>query len=191
VVARCKLDSHADTSVAGRNFVMIESTNRSVNVSGYSPELDVIKNIPIATAATVYVNTRGANYLLILHECLFFGHRMQHSFLCPNQLRVNNVIVNDTPRQFDKDSTHSIIIDDVTIPLDMRGVVSYFETRAPRQDDNDNLPQLHLTAASDWTHLSATLSQHEDQFPPRVSYLCTDPPPRSPYPPTASVPFNT
>jgi hypothetical protein len=65
---------------------------------------------------------------------------MQHLLLCPNQLRANNVIVNDIPRQFDKDSTHSIIIDDVTIPLDMLGVVSYFETCAPRQDEIDNLP---------------------------------------------------
>jgi hypothetical protein len=71
----CELDSHADTSVARSNFILLDGPTRYVDVHGYSPELKPLKNIPIATAVTawVYLQT-GQTYLLVLHEC-------------PNQLR--------------------------------------------------------------------------------------------------------
>ena len=52
----CELDSHADTVVAGSNMVMLPNgdTKQRVTVSGYSPDLPVMENIPIASCATAY-----------------------------------------------------------------------------------------------------------------------------------------
>jgi hypothetical protein len=80
-----ELDSHADTSVAGSNFVAIYEPTRFVEVHGYSPELTPLRRIPLTTVGTTWVNpTDGQSYLLILHECIFFGTRLNHSLLCPN-----------------------------------------------------------------------------------------------------------
>jgi hypothetical protein len=40
----CELDSHADTSVAGSNFILLEEPTCTVDVFGFSPELPPIKS---------------------------------------------------------------------------------------------------------------------------------------------------
>ena len=135
----CELDSHADTVCAGHGFVMYEKPTRYVDVRPYSEEYKPIKNIPITTVATVWTDVPNAKqYLLLFHEALFFGDRLQQSLICPNQLRANGLIVHDVPRQFDADSTHSIRVpdSDITIPLELKGIMSCFETRAPSDEDD-------------------------------------------------------
>ena len=124
------MDSHADTSVAGEGFVLITEPLRFVSVAGFSPELKSIK-VPIGSAATTYVDAKhGKSYLLILHECLSFGNRLKQSLLNPNQMRMHGLIVDDTPKQFAPDSTHSIFdpLSTVRIPLSLNRVISGFET---------------------------------------------------------------
>jgi hypothetical protein len=102
----CELDSHADTCVAGSNFVALYEPSRFVNVHGYSPELAPIKDIPITTVGTTWVNpANGQAHLLIIHEYIYFGTRLNHSLLCPNQMRHNGIVVHDTPTQFDPQSS--------------------------------------------------------------------------------------
>jgi hypothetical protein len=102
----CELDSHADTSVAGSNFILLEEPTRTVDVFGFSPELLLIKKVPIATAGTAWVDPKsGQSYLLILNECLFMGNTMKHSLLNPNQLHCNGLTVHDTSTMFDPAST--------------------------------------------------------------------------------------
>ena len=78
-------------------------------------------------------------FILEFPESLYFGKRLCHSLICPNQLRANGVVVNDVPRQFDGQSTHSIVVsgDDggIEIPLEMNGVISYFSSHRPSVDE--------------------------------------------------------
>jgi hypothetical protein len=98
-----ELDSHADTSCAGSNFIQLEDPVMFATVFPYSSELPALQEIPITSAGTAWVDpATGQPYLLILNECLFFGDRLNHSLLCPNQLRSNGLIVQDTPTMFDK-----------------------------------------------------------------------------------------
>jgi Reverse transcriptase (RNA-dependent DNA polymerase) len=170
-VGRCELDSHADTCVAGSNFIILEHTNRTVDVRGYSAELKTIKGLPIVTAATVYTSDVGLAYILVIHECIFFGTRLRNSLICPNQLRAHGIVVNDVPTQFDPDSTHSIITPELSIPLDLLGVISYFETRVPNQIDFDTLPTITLTATNDWVNQASTLPLNEKRIPDRISLV--------------------
>ena len=50
-MARCELDSHADTCVLGSNFKLIELTGEVVDVVPYHEEYDVKKDVPIVSAA--------------------------------------------------------------------------------------------------------------------------------------------
>jgi len=108
---RSELDSHTDTCVAGSNTVPVYFTDHSVSVSPFIGEYAPLENVPIATVATAWDDPScGRTILLIINEALYFGNRMEHSLLCPNQLRCNGVIVNDVPPAFGNSSSHPIIL---------------------------------------------------------------------------------
>jgi hypothetical protein len=154
----CELDLHADTSVAGSNSILLEEPTRTVDVFGFSPELPLIKKVPIATVGTAWVDPKsGQSYLLILNECLFICKTMNHSLLNPNQLRCNGVIVQDTPTMFDPTSTHSIYdpTSGMRIPLDLTSVISYFPTNAPTLEEANLMKPIVLTSNANWTAVSA------------------------------------
>ena len=160
-----ELDSHADTCCAGKNFCMLERPLRHVNVQPYSEEYKPLQNIPIANCATVWTDAdNGQRYLLVFHECLFFGNRMDNSLICPNQLRENGLTVHDTPKQYDRSSSHSIRIDDLVIPLTMSGVISGFHTDKPSEDDLEDLPRVYMTPNAPWKPYSDDFAETEKKF---------------------------
>ena len=61
-------------------------------------------------------------------------------------------MVDDTPKQFDPKSTHSIEVpgDDLTIPLEMNGVVSYFSSHKPSKDKLENCRRVTLSSDIPW-----------------------------------------
>jgi hypothetical protein len=50
----------------------------------------------------------GEVIVLVMNEALYFGDRLDHTLICPNQLRSFGIVVDDTPKQFSPTSTHSI-----------------------------------------------------------------------------------
>ena len=79
--------------------------------------------IQVGTVATIWQDANGDDYLVIIHEALYFGDRMSSSLLCPNQLRDHGNIVDDVPRQSKASSTHSIYVPSQTLrlPLSLDG----------------------------------------------------------------------
>ena len=166
-VDRSELDSHADTCVAGCNMVVLEDTGLTVSVTPFSSEYDALKGVPIVTAATAYdCPTDGETYLLIFNETLFLGDRLPVSLLCPNQMRAFGLSVRDTPQQFDSDSTHDISFPDGTlrIPLEMEGVVSYFTSRKPTDEEVVRCTRLTMTSDASWDPRSTHFGQTETQL---------------------------
>ena len=163
---RNEMDSHADTIVAGNNCVVLELSGRNVSVAPFSEEYASIDDIPIATVATAYdCPDTGQVFILVFNEALYFGERMAHTLLCPNQLRDYGVTVDDTPTQYNKSSTHSLYIpdSDLRIPLELDGIISGFTTRAPTPRELDNT-ELHIEMLSDmpWNPNSKTFALTED-----------------------------
>lgn len=145
------LDSHADTFAFGPEFRELEWTGRHVEVRGFSQALGSVKQIRICTAATVYTDDNGRDHVLIVHEALNMSEVMDHSLACPNQMRANGVVVNDVPVQFDATSSHSITVDDLTIPLELRGVISSFKCRAPTDEElAEATVHYELTSSLPW-----------------------------------------
>jgi hypothetical protein len=155
----CDLDSHADTSCAGSNFIQLEDPVRFATVYPYSSELPALQKIPKTFAGIAWVNpATGQLYFLILNECLFFGDRLNHSLLCPNQLWSNGLTVHDTPMMFDQHSTHSIYNPASGISMDLKCAVSYFDSYAPMLEEAMDVPVIFLP---NWEQTHAEFSnQH-------------------------------
>jgi hypothetical protein len=107
----------------------------------------------------------GQVFILIFNEALYFGERMAHTLLCPNQLCAYGVTMDDTPTQYNQASTHSLYILDseLRIPLELDGIISGFTTRAPTPAELDKT-ELHIEMLSDmpWNPNSKTFALTED-----------------------------
>ena len=170
-----ELDTHADTCVAGANTTVLDLTGKTVSVTPFcESEYEAIDEIPVATVATAYdCPATGKVYVLVINEALYFGARMNHSLLCPNQLRANGVRVDDCPKQFDGKSLHCIYVPehDLTIPLELRGVISGITTRLPTEEELDNVTMhVHLTSDLEWDPHDSAFASNE----PEHVFTCAD-----------------
>ena len=157
-----RFSGHGDRS----NCVLVASTGESATVHSFSNERKPFGKIPIGTVAMAWVNpSTGETFVLIFHEALFFGNCLDHSLLCPNQLRAHGVKVYDTPKSFEPGSPHAIMLDDpelkeITIPLRLRGVFSYFDTHQPTEEEMENCCRIVLTSEEPWNPNDATERCH-------------------------------
>ena len=140
-----------------------------VNVYPFSSESNKVTNIPIGTVAYAVDDTKtGDTVLLVMHEQLIFGDRLTCSLINPNQMRAYGVKVNDTPKQYDRLSTHSILIDRdggtlFEVPLELNGVMSYFNVRKPTQSELEpgRCERLELTSEEPWDPSSPDFENRE------------------------------
>ena len=169
---RTELDSHADTCVAGRNTLLVSDDGRQVTVHPYSGEYKPIQDVSIATVATMWIHPQnGQPYILIIHEALYFGDRVDVTLLNPNQLRANGVTVEDVPRQFDTKSSHSIYhpTAKLRIPLSLDGISSGFVSRKPTWSEYEQYPHVELTSPMRWDPSSDQFAKKEETY---VSSVC-------------------
>jgi Reverse transcriptase (RNA-dependent DNA polymerase) len=150
------LDSHADQCAVGSNSLIVHDYERPINVSGYDPNGPVAEDLKTVSAALAYDDpVSGETVILLVHQAIYIP-AITHNLLSTMQVRLNDVIVNDTPRFLTDtvtDHTHSIVIpvdNDVAayvIPLSLQGVTSSFPTRKPTIEEFESLPHLCLTNA--------------------------------------------
>jgi hypothetical protein len=143
---RSDLESHADASVVGMEVITFQDFERPVNVSGYDPKGPVYMALKTVSAGMAYDEPgSGKVVILILHQEINLPH-LPHNLLNPMQMRLNDVVVNETPRfhcAHPTNLSHTINVkgenmnDELVIPLDFRGVVSCFTTRKPTQEEFD------------------------------------------------------
>jgi len=169
----CELDSHADTCVAGPNCIIIERTGFTVNVTGFSNKQGSFQDVPIVKAATAYNDPKtGATYILVIGQAIYMGSDVEHTLLCPNQLRYNGVIVEECPKHLaprSKPSNHAISVPEqgVTIPLKMAGTMSVFDSRTPTQEELESCMWVILTGDEIWDPKSETFAAEEE----KIEYL--------------------
>ena len=150
VFGRCELDSHADTTVAGANCVILNYTGKECNVAPYRDDYDSIKNVPIVSAATAWQSSiTGQTYILILNEALWMGDQMDHSLINPNQLRHYGVRVQD---DLTSERALSIITADnqFCMELQMKGTIIYTETHSPSDRELEECPHITLSSSHPW-----------------------------------------
>ena len=80
-------DTNADTCCLGANFAVLSMTHRSAYVFPYDKSYNPIQNVPIVTGATAWDDpTSGETFILVFHEALYYGAKLPHSLINPNQI---------------------------------------------------------------------------------------------------------
>ncbi|MGH3624303.1 MAG: hypothetical protein ACRDQ5_21370 [Sciscionella sp.] len=161
------MDSHADTCCAGSTTRVIEYTGKSCDVQPFADHYEAMTDVPIVKAGTAYDDPNtGITYILVISQALYFGLKLTHSLLCPNQMRANGVIVDDVPRHLSQNmkSSHSIYFleEKVGIPLQLHGCLSYIPTRTPTIKELEDCEWLQLTADMEWDPYSTDFARQEE-----------------------------
>jgi hypothetical protein len=121
IINRCDLDSHADTCCFGSNSVVLSvDLYHTADVAPFSDDLGKLSDVPIATVAVAYDCSNTFSTIILIFQQLLYIQTLTNNLLCPNQLRLNDVIVNECPLQFipmnkRKKEDHSILIQDIVI----------------------------------------------------------------------------
>ena len=156
-VARCELDTHADTCVAGPNFQLDEYTGEHCDVTPYSSDYEPLKNIPIVNASTAFTDpTTGETIILRFNQVLWYGCKLQMSLVNPNQIRYSGLSVSDDPT--DKTREFGISGADFHIPFTMQGTTVFFDTRVPTAWEYDNCRIVEMTTDAPWNPGEVTIS---------------------------------
>ena len=152
---RLGVDSHADVSCVGRHACILEVFHGSLcQVQPFHDGYDAMMNIQTVNAAFAHDMEDGRAIIINVNQALDFTEGMEHSLLCPNQARMNGVIVDDVPKFLDhrKDSQHAIVFpdSDIVVPLSMMGPISYLPVRYPSAYELDTCLGVHLTEDTTW-----------------------------------------
>jgi hypothetical protein len=148
-VARCELDTHADTCVAGPNFQLNEYTGDFCDVTPYSTDYQPLTNIPIVNASTAFTDdTTGETVIFRFNQVLWYGSRLEMSLINPNQIRYSGIVVSDDPT--DKTRNFGITGDGFHIPFTMQGTTVYFDSRVPTVWEYEHCRIIELTADTPW-----------------------------------------
>ena len=93
---RLEMDSHADTSTAGGNMLLVAYTGQVCDVYGFSDSMAPLKQVPIVTAATAYDDRyTGETIILLFNQVPWLG--TGPSLINPNQVRAHGLRVQDNP----------------------------------------------------------------------------------------------
>lgn len=157
-LATNEADTNADTCCLGKNFLVLSHTTRVADVYAYDKAIAPIENVPIVTGATAYdCPITQRTFILIFHESLFYGTKLDHSLVNPNQVRHYGVPFWDNP--FDRERGLCIdATDELKIHLMSKGTKIVFDSRVPTQDELTNCEHVEMTSQSLWEPSSVTLS---------------------------------
>ena len=163
---RVDMDSHADTCCVGGGVLIVNTTERTARVTPFLSSLGSVSKVPIVTAAIAYDDPRtGEVHILLIHQALHFP-QMENCLLCPMQLRMNDVELNERPKFLTGTPTekdHALVVDKLIIPLSLHGVTSYFHGRKPTKAEYRDCARLELTYPNpDWQPHDETFAEEED-----------------------------
>jgi hypothetical protein len=162
-VAENECDTNADTCCLGRNFVVLHPTYRTADVYAYDASIQPIENVPIVTGATAYDDpATGRTFILVFNESLYYGDRLDHSLINPNQVRSYGIPFWDNP--FDTSRALGIEVDDTLhIPMRTFGTKIAFRTRVPSEAELRDCEHVQMTSASVWDPCAIVMIQATDQ----------------------------
>jgi hypothetical protein len=151
------LDSHAEQCVVGANALIFQDFERPVDVCGYDPRGPVAKSLQTVSAAVAYTKPfSGQVVILVIHQAIHAPF-LSHNLLCPNQLRLNDVAVDEQPKFLTEgvtEMTHAIGrpadqqegLPAMTIPLELLGLISVFDTSKPTEEEFEQCERYELTS---------------------------------------------
>ena len=148
-----ELDSHADTCVLGKNVLLFMDHERPGNVVGYDKSCGTQqRDLPTVSGALAYNDANsGTAIMIIVHQAMSVA-MMSNNLLCPMQIRMNDVELNDTSKfltEIPTNKTRAISGRDQDgrkhiIHFTLRGVTSYIPTHNPLIEEFETCPRIEL-----------------------------------------------
>jgi hypothetical protein len=164
------LDSHADCFVCGKEVLVFNDFYLEVTVTGWDPSGETW-SLRIVSAALGYTMSHSGNsVLLIVHQSIL-SPTLNHNLLSTMQMRLHDVIVNESPKfqsfnptnRSHSTSVRGENVDDVlVIPLELHSVVSCFPTFKPTQLEFETCDRYELTYESPYYDPSAKTFQDQE-----------------------------
>ena len=136
-------------------------------------ELAAPKTYSIVDAVVAYDDHRtGETAMLQINQAIFVP-QMTHNLLCPMQLRMSGVMLNEEPKFLAKNpsmETHAISVKDevdgstFVIPLSLKGVTSYFPSRKPTLAEYQSSERIYALTQEEpeWEPSSTAFCQQEE-----------------------------
>ena len=143
-----EIDSRADTCCLGCNFRVESFTGQVCKVNGFMDDM-AVEDIPVATGITAYDIPGGKTILLVFNQSLYFGPKMDHSLINPNQIRYNHVDVEDNPFKAEGHFGITAGTDDI-IEFVTSGATVMFESRYPTDEEVKTCERYELTSDVEW-----------------------------------------
>ena len=158
ITAANETDTNADTCCLGQNFIIISYTSRTADVYPYDTSYKPIQNIPIVSGATAWTNADDhITYIFVINEALYYGNKLDHSLINPNQIKANAIDVHDNP--FGNEPTSIHIDGGPIIPLIRNGTKIYFDSRTPTEEELNIFQHIQLTSVNECNPESVVLGE--------------------------------
>lgn len=151
-----ELDSHADTTVLGKHSLLLRDYGEPIKVVGWNPEAES-QTLRTVSAAVLYAHpVTGQRYILVFHQVIHHPD-LEHHLVCPMQLRMHGIEINETPKYLAKNPTaetfamkineESIGDESLIIPFHLHGVTAYFPVRKPSRAEyeDESIPKIDMT----------------------------------------------
>ena len=111
------MDSHADTTILVKGYLVVHYFDMPVNVTGYDTE-DVSKVCRTMTSVLAYDQPQTVKpYFLEINQATHLDH-LDHHFMCTMQCRTNGIKINDTTKYKSKAPYESTYDFQVKYPYD-------------------------------------------------------------------------
>jgi hypothetical protein len=128
---------------------VLEYNGQVAKVSGFANNMEALQDILIVKAALAYDDPNtGETFVFIIKQALYFGDHFNHILLNHNQICSYGVTVDAIPKHLSLSSSHAIIIkeENLTIPLSLNRIISYFNVRTTSIYEVDNCQHIVLTS---------------------------------------------
>ena len=123
----CKLllDTGADTFVVYQHTQVGEVIEEfTANAKGFDNASQILENLPMVNFKyALDLDKTGQTIISEVNHCIYLGARKTDGILCPNQLRMNGVYIDDIPSTLFPaiENIQYIIADVITTPLQFYG----------------------------------------------------------------------
>ena len=116
----------------------------------YDTSYEPMCNVSIVTGASRYMNINtGRSFIIVINEALYYGKKLGHYLINPNQLQSYMTMFWDKPFDFNRE----ICVeneDGYTIDLIVNGENIGFDSTSPTDHEFQSLPHAHLTSKFQW-----------------------------------------
>jgi hypothetical protein len=151
-------DTNADTCCLGKNFIVLNYTSRTADAYAYDKSYKPQEGVPIIAGRASYDDpTTGTTFILVFNEALYYGIKLDHSLINPNQVHSYGIGFSDNP--FDHERGLRIDVnDELQIPMQSRGTKIQFTSRTPTTKELQECPHVVMTSPTSWNPQKVSLS---------------------------------